>query len=104
MNPFLFLMLLTVVGVSALFIALAFFLWPLVHELELIGGPTTRFRRPANYLGKIRLGLRAIEMETSAIVPQVTRLNTGLRAVRDGLRAIDDNLNGTIEAVTKQNV
>ncbi len=55
-----------------------------------IGGPATRFVAPANFLAKIRLGVRAIERQTDALAPQVTRLNGGLRAIRDGLRAIDD--------------
>jgi hypothetical protein len=101
-NTFVFLMALTALGAVALFVALAIFLRLIIRELEAIGGPSTRFRSPANFLGKIRLGLRAIEMETSGIVPQVTKLNGGLKAIRDGLRAIDDSLGGTIDAVTKQ--
>jgi len=93
---------LSVLGASALFIALALFLRPIIRELEDIGGPSTRFRAPANFLAKIRLGVRAIEVETGAIVPQVTKLNGGLTAIRDGLRGIDANLAGVIDGVSKQ--
>ncbi len=102
MHAMVFLMLLSVIGAVALFVALALYLHAIIHELEAIGGPATRFRRPVNYVSKIRLGLRAIEVETGAIVPQVTRLNKGLTAIRNGLRAIDSNLGDVIDAVSKQ--
>ena len=69
MNTFVILMIVTLVGVAALFIALALFVRAIVRELEGIGGPATRFVRPVNYLSKIRLGLRAIEVETGHIAP-----------------------------------
>lgn len=102
MNAFVLLMVVTLVGVAALFVALALFVRAIVRELEHTGGPATRFVRPTNYLAKIRLGLRAIEVHTSHIVPQVTELNQTLTSVRDGLRAIDDSLAGTIRAVQRQ--
>jgi len=49
---------LSVVGVAALFVALALFLRGIDRTLEEIGGPATRFVTPANYLAKIRLGVR----------------------------------------------
>ena len=96
------LMLLGAAGVMALFVALWVYLFQIIRTLEEIGGPATRFHKPSNYLAKIRLGLRAIEVETAHLAPEVTKLNVGLGAVRDGLRAIDANLAGVIEAVTKQ--
>ena len=102
MNTFAWLMLITLIGVAALFIALAAYVRAIVHELEVIGGPATRFVRPVNYLSKIRLGLRAIEVETGHIVPQVTQLNQTLTAIRDGLRAIDASLGGVITNVQRQ--
>jgi hypothetical protein len=102
MNPFVVLALLSVIGVAALFVALALFLRAIDRTLEDIGGPATRFVRPVNYLAKIRLGLRAIERQTDALAPSVTKLNGGLRAIRDGLRAIDTNLAGVIAAVSRQ--
>ena len=102
MNTFVILMIVTLIGVAALFIALALFVRAIVGELEGIGGPATRFVRPVNYLSKIRLGLRAIEVETSYIVPQVTQLNQTLTSIRDGLRAIDGSLGGVITNVQRQ--
>jgi len=102
MNPFVVLALLSVAGAAALFIALALFLRAIDRVLEDIGGPATRFSVPANYLGKIRLGVRAIERATDALGPSVTKPNGGLGAIRDGLRAIDTNLGGLIAAVSRQ--
>jgi hypothetical protein len=102
MNPFVVLALLSVAGVAALFVVLALFLRVIDRALEEIGGPATRFVRPMNYLAKIRLGLRAIERQTDALAPHVTRVNGGLGAIRDGLGAIDTNLAGTIDAVSRQ--
>jgi hypothetical protein len=102
MSPLVTLALLSVAGVAALFVALALFLRAIARTLEDIGGPATRFETPANYLAKIRLGVRAIEQQTGALAPQVTRLNAGLAAVRDGLRTIDENLGGVAAAVSRQ--
>lgn len=102
MNPFVLLAVLSVLGVAALFVALALFLRAIDRTLEQVGGPATRFLTPVNYLAKIHLGLRAIERQTDALAPFVTRLNDGLGAIRDGLRAIDTNLAGVIAAVARQ--
>lgn len=102
MNAFVMLAVLSLVGAAALFIALGLFLRAIDRVLEDIGGPATRFSTPANYLAKIRLGVRAIERETDALGPSVTKLNGGLGAVRDGLKAIDANLGGLITAVSRQ--
>jgi hypothetical protein len=102
MNTMVLLMLVSVVGVAALFVALALYLRAITRELEQVGGPATRFFKPVNFLSKIRLGLRAIEVETGHIVPQVTTLNATLTSVRDGLKAIDANLAGVIAAVQRQ--
>lgn len=102
MNVFIALMTVTLIGVAALFIALALFVRAIVRELEEIGGPATRFVRPVNYLSKIRLGLRAIEVHTGYIAPQVTQLNQTLTSIRDGLRAIDGSLASVIANVQQQ--
>lgn len=101
-NTFVVLMWITTIGVVALFVALALYLVAVNRELEQIGGPATRFFRPVNYLSKIRLGVRAIEVQTGHIAPQVTALNATLTAIRDGLRAIDTGLATTIDCVLKQ--
>lgn len=102
MNVFVLLMGITLAGVVALFVALALYVRAIARELENIGGPATRFYRPVNYLSKIRLGLRAIEVHTSHITPEVTKLNAQLEAIRGGLRAIDGSLRDTIAAVHGQ--
>jgi hypothetical protein len=102
MNVFVVLAVISVVGVAALFVALALFLRGIDRTLEEIGGPATRFAAPANYLSKIRLGVRAIEWQTEALAPYVTRVNGGLGAIRDGLKVIDANLAGLITAVSRQ--
>jgi len=102
MNVFVILALVSVLGVAALFVALALFLRAIDRVLEDIGGPATRFSSPMNFLAKIRLGVRAIEQQTGALTPYVTKLNSGLGAIRDGLKAIDVNLAGLISAVSLQ--
>lgn len=102
MNTFVLLAAASVLGVWALFGALALFLRAICMTLEDIGGPKTRFYRPSNVLSKIRLGVRAIETQTAALGPAVTTLNGGLSAVRDGLHAIDRNLGGVIDAASRQ--
>lgn len=102
MSPFVVLAWVSVIGVAALFVALALFLRAIDRTLEEIGGPATRFTVPANYLAKIRLGVRAIERQTDALAPYVTKVNGGLGAIRDGLKVIDANLAGLIAAVSRQ--
>ena len=102
MNQFTLFMLLSVIGASALFIALALFLNAITTQLEKIGGEEKGYGVRASYLSKIRVGVRAIESETGMIAPQVTRLNGTLTKVRDGLVVVDANLGGVIAAVSKQ--
>ena len=102
MNAMVMLTVISVLGAVALFVALALFLRAIAMELEVIGGPATRFVAPVNYLSKIRVGVRAIERHTEALAPQVTRLNGRLGAIRDGLKATDDNLAALIGAVARQ--
>lgn len=102
MNTFTLLMLLSVVGASALFIALALFLMAIAGQLESIGGEERGYGTKASFLSKIRLGVRAIETQTGMIPTQVTQLNTTLTSVRDGLIAVNGNLAGVITAVSAQ--
>ena len=96
------LMWLSIAGVAALFVALALYVRAITRELEEIGGPATRFYRPVNYLSKIRVGVRAIDVHTGHLEPQVTTLNGRLTSIRDGLRAMDDGLAGAIASIQKQ--
>lgn len=102
MNTMVLLTLLSVLGASALFIALSIFLNRIVDALEAIGGSPKAYGNRASVLSRIRMGVRAIETQTGGLVPQVTQLNTQLSAVRDGVKAIDGNLGGVITAVTAQ--
>lgn len=102
MSPFTWLALLSVAAVAALFLALAFFLVAIVGQLERIGGEAREYGAKASFLSKIRMGVRAIEVETGNIPKQVPPLNATLTAVRDGLVAIDNNLGGVIAGVSRQ--
>lgn len=103
MNPMTLLALISIVGAAALFIALALFLFFIVKVLEDLGGTESKYYGTrASLLSKIRMGLRAIEVQTGALAPAVTQLNGGLSAIRDGLGAIDTNLGGLITAVSQQ--
>jgi hypothetical protein len=96
------LMWLSLAGVAALFVALALYVRAISQQLEEIGGPATRFYRPVNYLSKIRVGLRAIDVHTGHVAPQVTALNGTLERIRDGLRAVDAGLAKTIGNIQQQ--
>lgn len=102
MNPFTLLTLLSVIGSAALFIALALFLIAITSQLEKIGGEEKGYGVRASYLSKIRMGVRAIEVQTGAIPKEVTKLNITLTSIRDGLVVVDSNLAGVIAAVSRQ--
>lgn len=88
--------LLTALLVLAFFGVLAYALVKISAVLESIGGT------PTSYLAKLRLGLRAIEKETSHLAPNVVQINAGLTQIAGGLLSVDKHLVGTIDAVTKQ--
>ncbi len=93
----------SLVGAAALFIALCSFLDRICVSLEATGGRRKGlYGVPSSYLSQIRVGLRAIEVETGHLAPEVIKLNGGLTAIRDGLGAIDSNLDGVITAVSAQ--
>ena len=102
MNSLIVLTALSVGGASALFIALGIFLNLITTQLEQIGGEDEGYGVKASFLSKIRVGVRAIEVETGLIPTQVTKLNQTLTAVRDGLIVVDNNLGGVIAGVSKQ--
>lgn len=82
--------------VLVFFVVLAYALVRISATLESIGGT------PTSYLAKLRLGLRAIEKETSHLAPQVIKINAGLTQIAGGLVSVDKHLVGTIDAVVKQ--
>ncbi len=87
---------LTALLVLVFFGVLAYALVKISAALESIGGT------PTSYLAKLRLGLRAIEKETSHLAPQVIKVNAGLKQIAGGLASVDTHLVGTIAAVVKQ--
>ena len=88
--------LLSALLVLVFFAVLAYALVKISAALESIGGT------PTSYLAKLRLGLRAIEKETSHLAPQVVKVNAGLTQIAGGLASVDKRLVGTIDAVVKQ--
>ncbi len=68
----------------------------IANVLETIGGTGT------SYLAKLRLGLRAIERETSHLPAAAVPLNKGLADVAGGLMAVDETLGELHEALLKQ--
>ncbi len=87
---------LTALLVLVFFAVLAFALVKISGVLRSIGGT------PTSTLAKLRLGLRAIEKETSHLAPQVIKVNAGLTQIAGGLQSVDEHLVGTINAVVKQ--
>lgn len=87
---------LTAILVLAFFVVLAVALASISAALRSIGGT------PTSFLAKLRLGLRAIEKETSHLTPQVVKINAGLAQIAGGLGSVDSHLVGTIAAVTRQ--
>lgn len=80
------LLLASAVAVLAFFLVIAFALMRIDPLLEAIGG------RGDSYLAKLRLGLRAIERETSHLPVAVPRINAGLGELAGGLMAVDATL------------
>ena len=92
----LLLTLLTAALVLVFFLVLAVALTKISSALRSVGGT------PTSYLAKLRLGLRAIESETSHLTPQVVAVNEGLTQIAGGLKAIDGHLVNTIDGAVKQ--
>jgi predicted PurR-regulated permease PerM len=88
--------LLTAALVLIVFLVVAIALIKISTVLRSIGGT------PTSFLAKLRLGLRAIQKETSHLTPQVVKLNEGLNEIAGGLQAIDKNLAATIKAAVNQ--
>ena len=87
---------LTAILVLVFFVVLTVALVHISKALESIGG------RPTSFLAKLRMGLRAIEKETSHLTPQVLQVNAGLSQIAGGLGSVDKHLVGAIDAVTRQ--
>ena len=96
MNTMVWLSIASVAAVAALFIALAAFLVLILRELDPTGGTGQ------SYLAKIRVGLRAIEIETGHIPGEVVPLNQRLALIRDGLVEVDANIGRLASGIQRQ--
>ncbi len=90
------LILATAIAVLAFFLVVAFALMRIDPLLEAIGG------KGDSYLAKLRLGLRAIERETSHLPAAAPRINDGLGALAGGLTAVDATLGQAYAALQAQ--
>lgn len=88
--------LLTAIAALLFLATVAVALVKIAEVLESIGGTGTSF------LAKLRLGLRAIERETSHIPGAAVPLNEGLGEVAGGLMAVDATLGELHEALVRQ--
>jgi hypothetical protein len=87
---------LTALGTLLFLGVVAWALVKIVAALEEIGG------RGDSYLAKLRLGLRAIEKETSHLPATVPGINDELKQVANGLVGVDTTLGGLHQALTAQ--
>jgi hypothetical protein len=90
------LILATAIAVLVFFLVIAFALLKIDPELEAIGG------NGDSYLAKLRLGLRAIERETSHLPAAAPRINDGLGALAGGLTAVDATLGQAYASLVAQ--
>lgn len=88
--------LITCVAALVFLAVVAYALIKIVTALESIGG------KGDSYLAKLRLGLRAIERETSHLPAAAPGINKNLGAIATGLVAVDSTLGGVHEALQKQ--
>lgn len=68
----------------------------IVAALDAIGGAGD------SLLAKLRLGLRAIEVETSHLPAAAPKINTGLQQIAGGLIQVDATLGGLYAALKVQ--
>ncbi len=87
------LILVTAIATLVFFAVVARGLMRITPLLEQIGG------KGDSFLAKLRLGLRAIERETSHLPAAAPRINEGLGAVAAGLMAVDTSLGAFFTAL-----
>ena len=90
--------LVTALGALLFLGVVAWGLVKIVAVLDNIGG------RGDSYLAKLRLGLRAIEKETSHLPAIVPGINAGLGQVAAGLVGVDATLGELHQALTAQEI
>lgn len=52
---------------------------------------------PTSFLAKLRVGLRAIDVETAHLEPQITALNAGFGEVASAVQQTEANLAATLD-------
>lgn len=87
---------LSIIGALLLVAVLLYFVAQIITVLDRIGGSAD------SYLAKLRMGLRAIEVETGHLPTQATQLNGSLESIAAGLQAVDQRLVATAQAAVRQ--
>lgn len=98
---------LTILLILLLVAVLVVGLVKIIQALEAIGGPNRGYMGRAmshqlSRLAKARWGVRAIEVQTSLIRPQVNRLNENLRSLDQALTSLEEGLGGVVSAIRRQ--
>ncbi len=95
---------LSAVAVVAFLLVLAALAIRIASTLESIGNrePSIGHQGHMSFLAKISLGVRAIEVETSQLPPQVTKLNQNLQPLAAGLIEVRDKLASIRKRVQQQ--
>ncbi len=81
-----FMVLLSCIVTLAFLAVVAWALIQINHQLAAIGGT------PESFLAKLRLGLRAIEKQTSHLQPLLEQTNSVLVSIKGGLPVLAGNL------------
>lgn len=101
-----FLMLLTTLAAVALLVVLVYYASNIARTLEAIGAnepsATNRGGEPRSLLSRIWFGVRAIDVQVAALVPQATKLNETLAQLATGMTALKGALKDALEAVENQ--
>lgn len=92
----------TIVLILILVAVLVIGLVKIIGALESIGGASRGFTHKPSLLSKARWGVRAIEKQTEAIGPEVTKLNNGLGALDGTLETVTARFTALLEAVERQ--
>lgn len=93
---------LTIVLILLLVAVLVIGLVQIIGTLESIGGASRGYESSPSLLSKARWGVRAIEQQTAAIGPEVTKLNNGLGALDNTLETLAARVTALLEAVERQ--
>lgn len=90
------LIIVSALGALIFLAVVALALTKIVPALEAIGG------NGDSLLAKLRLGLRAIERETSHLPAAAPKINAGLASIANGLIQVDATLAGLLAALNAQ--